>query len=207
MVSIKRLWIWCRRIRHSAGFGVQSPTDFFLITSVMYEKSPYYAYQTLSQEHFDPLLPHYRTKVNRLLFRMVNYTQPHNLLEVGRDNGAAFKYMCTAKRDMQTCSIKSHEQQITIRQLQEKLDEWKSLDCLHIGHTLYYKAIYEKAVPHMNPGSWMIVGGIHATKNREAWWKQLQQDERTAITYDLYDIGFVFFDKKRYKENYIVNFL
>ena len=59
----------------------------------------------------------------------------------------------------------------------------------------------------MNPGSWMIVGGIHATKNREAWWKQLQQDERTAITYYLYDIGFVFFDKKRYKENYIVNFL
>ena len=207
MVSIKRLWIWCCRLRHSAGFGVQSPTDFFLITSVMYEKSPYYAYQDLSREHFDPLLPHYRTKINRLLFRMINFTQPRNLLEVGSDNGEAFQYMCTAKKGMEAFAIKSQEQQDTLNQLKEKLDEWQTLDCLHIGATFFYKDIYEMACPYLKHGSWMIVGGIHATKDRESWWKQLQKDERTVITYDLYDVGFVFFDEKRYKENYIVNFL
>lgn len=207
MVSIKRLWIWCRRIRHSAGFGVQSPTDFFLITSVMYEKRPYYAYQALSEEHYDSLLPHYRTKINRLLFRMINYTQPKNLLEVGQDNGEAFQYMCSAKKGMDTFYIRSHECQVALKQLGSKLEEWKLLGCLHIGHTLYYKEVFEAALPYMKPGSWMIIGGIHATKDRERWWKELQKDERTVITYDLYDVGFVFFEEKRYKENYIVNFL
>lgn len=207
MVSIKRLWIWCCRLRHSGGFGVQSPTDFFLITSVMYEKSPYYAYQNLSQEKFDPLLPHYRPRINRLLFRMINYTQPRNLLEVGGDNGEALQYMCTAKKGMAACAIRSCEQELALNQMKERLDEWQTLDCLHIGQTPFYKDVYETALPYMGHGSWMIVGGIHATKDRESWWKQLQKDERTVITYDLYDVGFVFFDEKRYKENYIVNFL
>ena len=39
------------------------------------------------------------------------------------------------------------------------------------------------------------------------WWKHLQEDERVKLTFDLYDIGLVFFDRKRIKQNYIVNFL
>jgi hypothetical protein len=32
-------------------------------------------------------------------------------------------------------------------------------------------------------------------------------DPRAVITYDLYDVGLVFFSEKRYKQHYIVNFL
>ena len=43
-------------------------------------------------------------------------------------------------------------------------------------------------------------------KNRK-WWEQIVASESTGITFDLYDIGLVFFDKARYKQHYIVNFL
>ena len=58
-----RGWNWCCRFRHRCGYGVHSPSDFFLITFVVYERLAFYAYNLLHAkrkqvEH----LPHYREK-------------------------------------------------------------------------------------------------------------------------------------------------
>lgn len=37
-------------------------------------------------------------------------------------------------------------------------------------------------------------------------WKCMMQDEKVGITFDLYDIGILFFDKTKIKQDYIVNF-
>ena len=89
MLLVQRIWNWCRRFRYRCGYGVHSPSDFFLITSVIYEAMPYYAYEKLKQLPFSKELPHYREKVNRLLFRLVNFYHPSTLLEVGEGNGCA----------------------------------------------------------------------------------------------------------------------
>ena len=70
MFFLHRIWNWCSRFRHRCGYGVHSPSDFFLITSVVYEKYHYYAYRVLKERGFPAYLPHYRRKVNRLLFRL-----------------------------------------------------------------------------------------------------------------------------------------
>jgi hypothetical protein len=49
----------------------------------------------------------------------------------------------------------------------------------------------------------LIVDGI--CKDRH-FWRSLVADERTGITFDLYYCGIVLFDKKRHKQNYIINF-
>ena len=36
--------------------------------------------------------------------------------------------------------------------------------------------------------------------------KDIVDDDRTGVSFDLYDCGLVFFDKQRYKKNYIINF-
>ena len=40
----------------------------------------------------------------------------------------------------------------------------------------------------------------------KALWKKWQADERVGITFDLYDVGLLFFDKTKIKQQYIINF-
>ena len=49
----------------------------------------------------------------------------------------------------------------------------------------------------------LIVEGI----GRDAdFWRELTEDERVRVTYDLYYCGIVLFNKKIHKQNYIINF-
>lgn len=83
-----RGWNWCCRFRHRCGYGVHSPSDFFLITFVVYERLAFYAYNLLHAKRKQvENLPHYREKTDRLLFRLVNHLQPRNMLEVGTGSG------------------------------------------------------------------------------------------------------------------------
>lgn len=47
---LKRPFIWLARFRHRCGYGVHSPFAFDLITNVIYERTPYYAYSSLEAE-------------------------------------------------------------------------------------------------------------------------------------------------------------
>ena len=49
----------------------------------------------------------------------------------------------------------------------------------------------------------LIVDGIRKDRS---FWRNMIADERTGITFDLYYCGIVLFDKKRHKQNYIINF-
>ena len=50
LLCIKRPFIWLSRFRYRCGYGVHSPFAFSLITDVIYEKMPYYAYSSLKKE-------------------------------------------------------------------------------------------------------------------------------------------------------------
>lgn len=206
MLFVRRIWNWCRRFRHRCGYGVHSPSDFFLITSVIYEKSPYYAYSELKAFPSSRRLPHYREKVDKLLFRLVNYFRPATLVEIGEGNGDAIHYMRAARKSMVSVSLKGLDKEETLRSLQQELVKMEQVDFLHIAHTPYYKEVFELVFPYLNERSCVVVGSIYESKERENWWKQLLADDRVRLMFDLYDIGLMFFDSKRYKQNFIVNF-
>ena len=206
MYLIRKIWNWCKRYRHRCGYGVHSPSDFFLITFVIYEKQAYYAYQDLKKKLFDHSLSHYRTKVNKLLFRLVNYTRPRTLVEIGCGNGASFAYMLAARTSMEASSLDGNLAEIT-EQLDDVLKDEDTLDFIHLGFTPYYKEMFQKILPCVNERSCVVVGGIYDSSEKETWWKELIKDERIRISYDLYDIGILFFEPNRYKQHYIINFL
>ena len=206
MLLAQRIWNWCRRFRYRCGYGVHSPSDFFLITSVVYERLPYYAYERLKKTSSSKSLPHYREKVNKLLFRLVNFYRPESLIEVGEGNGAAFLYMNQARTSMVSVGLKGVEKEETLCRLETELERLKKVDFLHIAFTPYYKEIFEMSFPYLHDESCVVIGDIYASEERKAWWKELISDERVRISFDLYDIGLLRFEKKRFKQNYKVNF-
>jgi len=205
MLLVKRIWNWCRHFRYRCGYGVHSPSDFFLITSVIYEALPYYAYETLRKTPTSKERPYYREKVNRLLFRLVNFYHPSTLMEVGEGNGDALRYMRAARPSMKSVGLDG-ESKNTMLCLKDELEQMKNVGFLHIGPTSYYMEVFEKVFPYLNEQSCVVVGEIHTSKQREEWWKKLIQDERVRISFDLHDIGILLFEAKRFKQNYIVNF-
>lgn len=203
MAFFRRLWNWCKRFRYRCGYGVHSPSDFFLITSVVYESLPYYAYRELESSFSLESSSFYRRKVNRLLFRLVNYFQPACLVNVAGEDDWAFRYMKAACTSMKTNDVRVHDMKKTLQAVENIKG---GVDMLHVGNTPFYSEVVEKIIPYMNTDACMIVGGIYTSEEKKKWWKQLKNDERVRITFDLYDIGIVLFDPKRYKQNYIVNF-
>ncbi|MGL5273104.1 MAG: hypothetical protein ACRC8J_06435 [Phocaeicola sp.] len=142
-----------------------------------------------------------------MLFRLVNYYQPRTLIEVGVGNGSSMNYMRAANKKMESTTLKGRDVNYMLPRLDRTLVEYQKLDCLHIGHTPYYKEAFELALPYVTTNSLFIVGGIHDSKEKRRWWREIQKDKRVGITFDLYDVGLVFFDMGRHKQHYVINFL
>lgn len=216
---------WCKRFRKRCGYGVHSPADFFFITFVIYESLPFYSYSPL--HHLRRLvshLPGHREKVDKLFFRLVNYLHPQIIMEFGTGSGMTTRYMAEAKSNMPIYTFSDEINTQVERIFSSKkqihylnktfVDAFKILKesgespvLFHIAHMVSYKEIYEKIIDNAKESDCLIISFPYADKDRKQWWKSVRDDERTGVTFDLYDIAIVFFDKKRIKENRIVNFL
>ena len=69
--QLKAAGVWLRRIGHCRGFGIQSPSDYWLVRYVINEHWPYYQYERLGRN--DDWLTR---KQGRLCFRIANWRQP-----------------------------------------------------------------------------------------------------------------------------------
>ena len=222
---ILRGWNWCRRFRHRCGYGVHSPSDFFFITFVIYERLPFYAYAPLHHlRRVVAFLPHYREKVDKFLFRLINHLRPSVVWEVGTGSGISTRYMAEANTGMQIYTFSEQSEDAVKRILPGKssidyltgnceadmdrlLKEGVKPEVVHIAHTPAYKEMFERLIPLAGKHTCFIIGNPYATPEKKRWWKEVIADPRTGITFDLYDVGLVFFFFFFVKEHRIVNFL
>lgn len=70
----------------------------------------------------------------------------------------------------------------------------------------FAESCYESILQKVDEHSVLVVEGIAANRQSKQMWRDIVDDDRTGVTFDLYDCGLVFFDKQRYKKNYIINF-
>lgn len=219
---LQRSYIWCKRFRYRQGYGVHSPNDFLFIHSVIYEDTPYYAYESLHHlRRVVAHLPNYREKVDRLIFRIVNYLQPQTIVEIGTVSGLTCRYMVAAKvganlyafyaeRCEAAARILTGKPTVCYEPLSALLSDslpMEHVDLLHIACMPDCEFYFERMLPYLHADSCVLVAKPYASEARKAWWKKIIADERTGVTFDLHDIGIIFMDKRRVKEHRIINFL
>lgn len=199
--AVKQPFIWLARLRHRCGYGVHSPFAFELITNVFYEKTPYYAYEELKQkESSGKKLGKTSRKVKRLLFRLVNRFQPQRIVDVGLPS-SAISYLQAAKKDTFYTIITYNSHWV------QPIEDF--FDFIYIHHPddpYFVEKTFNQYVKYAHEKTVCIIEGIYQSGDMKKLWRKLCQEEVVGITFDLYDLGIIFFDRKKVKQHYIVNF-
>lgn len=207
LLLLKRPFIWLRRFRHRRGYGVHSPFAFDFITRVVYEHTPYYQYKELSAEQRRLVSEKGHSwacresqKVKRLLFRLVNRAQPTFIVNVGPDSAAEL-YMKAAKKDTGY---------LHASQLDELfLERGVPVDFLYLHdyrQPSLVRAVFDVCADRVTERSVFVIEGVGYSPAMRQLWHDMRCDARAGITFDLYDLGVIFFDKSKIKQDYIVNF-
>lgn len=192
--KVQRYLHWLRRIKYCRGFGVQSPSAYRFIRYVINEHYPYYAYDELRKEL--PRLDSLTRKRMELYFRVANFRQASLWLDFCDRNDVIATYVGRGCHATQVRRI-TDLPQITADDRIEVLRICPSAGC---------EALLEAALQKTDDHTLFIIENIGYNDTAKRMWQKLLESDLTSVSYDLYYLGIAFFDRKRYKANYVVNF-
>lgn len=190
----KRSMVFVRRFTHSRGFGIQSPSAYRFDRNVINDHYPYDAYADL--KHAFPQQDRLTMKLARLYFRIAHATQARQWT------------LCTHRNDVYRAYIEAgcHTTIFVDGDEVDEVDKVAASDVLVMAMEDDRWPMCEAFVSRAHEHSILIVEGIYASKKAKMRWKELVNDERTGVAFDLYDCGIVFFDHTKSKQVYIINF-
>ncbi len=172
-----RWCIWLRRILYCRGFGIQSPADYWFVRYVINEHWHYYQYDTIGQD--DNWLTR---KLGRLYFRLANWRQPAVVV----DETASPYWQAGCHK---TVVKPHHDGHIELMLLRNGLPESRQ------------KAL--QAIAAADDSSVVVVE--HLWRDKQLW-NNMVSNQRVTVAFDLYYCGILFFDRKRTKCCYTINF-
>ena len=197
-------WRWLRRCGYCRGFGVQSPSAYAFIRYVINEHYPYYAYQELKERlvHLDRR----QHKLGRLLLRLANFWQP----EISICNDSLFEdYLHAGCRKVKWVELE-HPIQTDYLLLKDNLllnEAWGKKRMMVINlEKMGMKEVRTQVLPLCDDQTMLVLLGNLYREKRGEEWLHLQESDYCGITYDLYSLGIIFFDKKKFKQHYRMNF-
>lgn len=235
--------------------GVHSPFVFQLVQKCFYDKTDYEAYKTLDAYRTSLLQNKNTITVTdfgagsrvftsnrraicdiaknagiskkraQLLFRVVNYFQPKNILEIGTSLGLATSALALPENSkvitlegcpetMKHCQLQlqnfnnvtcvntEFSKQLTTYNLQPTTYNLVYFDGNHSKNaTLDY---FELLLPTIDNDTVWIFDDIHWSEGMEEAWEIIKKHPKVKVTIDTFQWGIVFFRSEQVKENFIV---
>ncbi len=215
-----------RKLRHRKGYGVHSPFAFSIITEVIEEKTPYYAYQRMWRTYRDNRKAPVSLKVAYLLFRLANRFRAHEILEIVSDGGYSLlplvledtrnRIRAVATEEMRTqfhrdfawLGTKRLGQVTFTGQLAEFPEDYcpemTVINDLPAG--MNGEELWAWLEPHLPENGIIWVKGIQPRQRLEQLWDIICDSEQVSITMDLYSYGLAIRKPRFYKQHYTVSF-
>lgn len=183
---LKGVFVRLLRCFRSMGFGVQSPNDYRFIRYVINEHYPYYAYDTLKSELDNASKRQH--KIGRLLFRIANYKQADTIVTpagISDVNSTYINHGCWKS---------------------ELTNDLSKLPCSDIVYVDKLESEIDLFDYTYKDGALIIIDSIDKHDSNARLWKKMLDSELFSVTFDLYRLGILLADKKRYKQHYKINF-
>ncbi len=240
-----------RKVRYRKGHGVHSPFAYNLITNIVEEKFPYYIFEDIercrtelidSKEKVEFLSQRGNIKkktvgeittketqscqYGALLFRLVNFFQCKNILQIGASTGVMSLYLASSGKDIRCYALEDRECLIPVI---KKTQKGLNINNIQIEHGEYLSAIdnilekqdnfdliflntmrnpeLSKKIldKHINTKI-LVMDGIRKNKKTKFLWQIITDNPNARITIDLYYLGIALFDGKFYKKDYKAHF-
>ena len=243
------------------GHGVHSPFVFQFIKEVIQDDRSFYAFEDIEQirtallnntkeitiEDFgagshtglskqrkisdiakSSLKP---KKFAQLLFKMVNYYQPKNILELGTSLGITTSYLASANKNVQVTTMEgsftiaaiAKENFTTLKlknievvegnfdtTLPTALSQLFTIDFAFLdGNHRYQPTInyFNQVLAKSNEYTIIILDDVHWSKQMEKAWNEIKQHPQVTLTIDLFFIGIVLLRKEfKVKQHFVIRF-
>lgn len=163
----------------------------------------------------------------KLLFRIVNYFQPRNILEIGTSLGLATSALALRKFTAVTTLEGCPE---TMKQCQLQLQKFNinNVNCVNTEFESYLKTLnfkpqtlnliyfdgnhskkatldyFELLLPTIDNETVWIFDDIHWSTAMEEAWEIIKKHPKVTVTIDTFQWGIVFFRNEQVKEDFIV---
>ena len=163
-----------------------------------------------------------------LLFRIVNYFQPENILEIGTSLGLATTALALGNKKAKIISLEGCPNTINQCQLQLQKFNINNVECVNTEFSSYlsnfqlptsnFQLIYfdgnhskkatldyfELLLPKIANDSVWIFDDIHWSKEMEEAWEIIKNHSKVTVTIDTFQWGIVFFRKEQEKEHFVI---
>lgn len=238
--------------------GVHSPFVFNLLTKCFYDKKPKPEYQILKNyrktllgnKNFievtdfgagSKVFKSNKRQISKiastagispkraeLLFRVTNYFQPANILEIGTSLGLATSALALGNPKAKVITIEGCRNTANVAQnnlaafdcnnVENVISEFESFlvseNIQAVNYNLIYfdgnhskkatLAYFELLLPTIDNDSVWIFDDIHWSEDMEEAWEMIKNHPQVKVTIDTFQWGFVFFRYEQEKEHFII---
>ncbi len=247
-------FLWNSKNEH----GVHSPFVFDLVTKCFYDKTIYPEYSVLKKYRKSLLeninfievidfgvgsrvfksnkrqiskiakTAGISSKRAQLLFRIVRYFQPIQILEIGTSLGLATSALSLGIQNSKIISLEGCPNTISQCQLQLQKFNIKNVDLIETEFSNYLKSVklqsaicnliyfdgnhslqatldyLELLLPTITNDSVWIFDDIHWSSDMEQAWKNIKNHPKVKVTIDTFQWGIVFFRAEQEKEHFVI---
>jgi predicted O-methyltransferase YrrM len=248
---------WSYLIQSKGRHGVHSPFVFNLVTKCFYNKTKFPEYEVLKHYRNSLLANKNTIEVTdfgagsrvfksntrqiakiaqtagispknaKLLFRIVNYFQPTEILEIGTSLGLATSALSLGNKSSKIISLEGCPNTMSIAKNQCQLQNFDNVEFVNTEFSSYLKKhttsnfeliyfdgnhskkatleYFELLLPTITNDSVWIFDDIHWSAEMENAWEIIKNHPKVKVTMDTFQWGIVFFRAEQEKEHFVIN--
>jgi len=229
--------------KHYRGFGIDSPYIYHLVRNVIEAKMHYYSFKKLDRQcqnmlsvlqervldeslngeqnlWFKSEYEHLKdcTKLNRFIFRLVNFVNPKTFAFIGDDSGLNLTYLAKVDTRRNLFCLGAHsyvysfsqsilkEQGVSNLRFSElELSHNFAFDWVQISRSVRPEVLleFEKNLDYyLSKEAYLIIENINKEEERSLFWNRLKKMDRFNVSLDLFDVGILFAREGLKKQDY-----